>query len=113
MVLYSLYEYISKSRGENLKKCFQKAKILRSDISFEDVFLKTRHLVAHGYVGGDGKTKQRTVEVLKEFLGNSDKLDFYSFNRYNESHVNLINEVLHKAQILIMEYLNKKLKISS
>lgn len=72
----------------------------------------TRHLVAHGFAGGNGNDEKKTAEILKEFLGKSDKLGRYTLDRYNESHINLINNVVNESQVIIEKYLKKLIGIS-
>ena len=111
VTLYSLYEYINKTKGGNLVKSFEKAKNLGSN-NLEKVLRSTRHLVAHGFAGGNGTDEKKTAEILKEFLGKSDKLGRYTLDRYNESHINLINNVINESQVIIEQYLKKLIGIS-
>jgi len=111
VTLYSLYEYINKTKGGNLVKSFEKAKNLGSN-NLEKVLRSTRNLVAHGFAGGNGTDEKKTAEILKEFLGKSDKLGRYTFDRYNESHINLINDVINESQVIIIQYLKKLIGIS-
>ncbi|BBC22618.1 hypothetical protein [Pseudanabaena sp. ABRG5-3] len=112
VTLYSLFEYIGKTKGSNLSQSFEKVKKLGSNTNLEKVLRSTRHLVAHGFAGGKSIQEMKTGEILKEFLGDTaDTSGHYAFDRYNESHLNLINEVIYEVQILIMRYLQKKLII--
>lgn len=99
VTLYSLYEYINKTSGNCLEQLF-KGKGL------EKKFKNTRHFAAHGKVEG-----QELKEVLENFLGVSP-IGFYSFDRYNPSHVNLINEVIGEAQPIIQQYLRGELGLN-
>ena len=45
------------------------------------------------------------VAPLENFLGKK----FYSFDRCNPSHINLINEVISEDQPMIQKYLRKEL----
>ena len=65
------------------------------------------NLVAHGSVN-----RKKTVEVLQELLGGSNKSKTYKFDRYNESHINLINDVINESQVIIVQYLKKLIGIS-
>ncbi|MFN9018711.1 MAG: hypothetical protein ACK5XC_07580 [Pseudanabaena sp.] len=99
VTLYSLYEYINKTSGNRLKELF-------TNKGLEKKFRNTRNFAAHGKVEG-----QELKEVLENFLGVSP-IGFYSFDRYNPSHVNLINEVIGEAQPIIQQYLRGELGLN-
>ncbi|PZO41519.1 MAG: hypothetical protein DCF19_09995 [Pseudanabaena frigida] len=99
VTLYSLYEYINKTSENRLKELF-------TNKGLEKKFRNTRNFAAHGKVEG-----QELKEVLENFLGVSP-IGFYSFDRYNPSHVNLINEVIGEAQPIIQKYLRGELGLN-
>jgi hypothetical protein len=109
VTLYSLYEYISKNKGGKVFN--EETKKLGSNTNLEKVFSSTRHLVAHGFAGGKSNDQKKTAEVLKEFLGKPDVLGRYTLDRYNESHINLINDVINESQAIIIQYLKKLIGI--
>lgn len=113
VTLYSLFEYIDGTKGRKLAESFEKAKKLDSNTSLKKVFSSTRHLVAHGFAGGKRNDEKKTAEILKEFLGESDKSGRYTLDRYNESHINLINDVINESQIIIWQYLKRLIGIST
>ena len=94
-----MYEYINKTSGNRLKELF-------TNKGLEKKFRNTRNFAAHGKVEG-----QELKEVLENFLGVSP-IGFYSFDRYNPSHVNLINEVIGEAQPIIQQYLRGELGLN-
>lgn len=112
VTLYSLFEYIDETKGRKLAESFEKVKKLGSNTSLKKVFSSTRHLVAHGFAGGKrNNDEKKTAEILKEFLGESDKSGRYKLDRYKESHINLINDVINESQITIWYYLKRLIGI--
>ncbi len=112
ITLFSLYEYIKESQpsDKRLERAFTKHKKIESNFNLEEKFRNARHLVAHGFAGGKGiKHKENTTKILEEFLGFSPS-GSYSFDRYNPSHINLINEVIGEAQTIIHNYFREELK---
>ena len=109
VTLCSLYEFIKDTR-KDIVEHFKAGKKLSSNTNFEEVFRNTRNLVAHGYVGGENHKK--TAKILQELLGESNKEKTYKFDRYNESHINLINDVINVSQVIIEQYLKKLIGIS-
>jgi hypothetical protein len=103
ITLCSLYEFIEYTR-KDIVEHFKAANELSSNTNFEEVFKNTRNLIAHGYVN-----RKKTAEILQEILGESNKSETYKFDRYNESHINLINDVINVSQVIIFEYLKKLL----
>ena len=106
VALCSLYEFIEYTR-KDIVGHFKVVNKLSSYYNFEEAFTSTRNLVAHGYVD-----RKKTVEVLQELLGQSNKSKIYEFDRYNESHINLINDVINESQVIIIQYLKKLIEIS-
>lgn len=109
VTLYSLHEYINKTKGGKVFN--EETKKFGSNTNLEKVFSSTRHLVAHGFAGGKSNDQKNTAEVLKEFLGKPDVLGRYTLDRYNESHINLINDVINESQAIIIQYLKKLIGI--
>jgi len=120
--LYCLYEYIAEDReNENFTELFgvnifgksTKIKIKQGSesylpITFFDKFKHTRNFVSHGFV-----SVPKTLDTLKQFLkssSNEEGISRLSFDRYNESHINLVNDVIGEAQNLIQKYLREDLK---
>ncbi|GBO53094.1 hypothetical protein APA_1002 [Pseudanabaena sp. lw0831] len=99
ITLYSLYEYINKNSSQYLENLFKQQGI-------EERFRFTRNFAAHGTVG----ERQNVKNFLKDSLGESQQ-DFYSFDRYNQSHINLINHVISEYQVIIHDYLKEQLGI--
>lgn len=114
MNLYSLYEYISEINAsiKNLfneeidgKSIEQNGNIER--ITFSKKFKSVRDLVAHGSLHG-----RQTLLILKQFLASYSRDNLLSFSRYNSEHINLVNEVIHESQFLILKYLKETVGIS-
>ena len=99
ITLYSLYEYINKTSSNDLENLFKQQEI-------EERFRFTRNFAAHGTVG----ERLNVKNFLKNSLGESQQ-DFYSFDRYNQSHINLINHVISEYQVIIHDYLKEQLGI--
>lgn len=111
ITLFALYEYIKESKPscKRLERALIKNKKVGYTANLEEKFRNTRHLVAHGFAGGnDSKQKVNTTKILEEFLGVSTS-GSYSFERYNPSHINLINEVIGEVQPVIQKYLREEL----
>lgn len=106
--LFSLYEFIKESKVD-IVGYLKATNKLGSNTNLEEVFRNTRNFVAHGYAGG--KDHPQTAKILQEFLGKSNKSKTYKFDRYNESHINLINDVINESQVIIVQYLKNLIRI--
>ncbi|OYQ67235.1 hypothetical protein B9G53_02475 [Pseudanabaena sp. SR411] len=114
MNLYSLYEYISEINA-SIKSLFNKeieGKSIEQNgnikkITFSKKFKNARNFVAHGSLHGI-----ETLLVLKQFLPSDSGGNSLSFSRYNSEHINLLNEVIHESQFLILKYLKETVGIS-
>ncbi len=114
MTLYALYEYISEMDASiidlfkmeiNGKSIEQNGRV--EAIIFSKKFKSVRDLVAHGALHGS-----QTLLILKQFLESYSGGNSLSFSRYNSEHINLLNEVIHESQFLILKYLKQRLGIS-
>jgi hypothetical protein len=135
--LYCLYEYIAEGgKNENFTSLFginifgkstkkHKGKPISKEIdgrsvkteqggesylptTFLDKFKRTRDFVSHGFV-----SNQTTLNILKQFLkssSNEEEVNRLSFDRYDESHINLVSDVIGEAQNIIQKYLREDLK---
>ena len=104
--LFSLYEFIKEAQVD-IVGYLEATNKLGCNTNLEEALEITRNLVAHGYVN-----RKKTVEVLQELLGQSNKSNTYKFDRYNESHIKLINDVINESQVIIVQYLKKLIGIS-
>ena len=110
--LWTLYEYIEKNNDIEQYAEFNieiVGKSIELNGRFEgftvlDKFKSTRHFVAHGSL-----TRPKTLGILKLFLSINSSDNLPLFDRYNQSHINLINEVIGEAQPIIQQYLRGKL----
>ncbi|MCX5935989.1 MAG: hypothetical protein NTU99_14655, partial [Pseudanabaena sp. LacPavin_0818_WC45_MAG_42_6] len=115
ITLWTLYEYIEKYNDIKQYGEFNieiAGKSIEVNGRFEgftilDKFTSTRHFVAHGSL-----TRQKTLGILKLFLkiNSSDNLPL--FDRYNSSHISLINEVIGEVQPIIQQYLRRELGLN-
>lgn len=115
ITLWTLYEYIEKYNDIKQYGEFNieiAGKSIEVNGRFEgftilDKFKSTRHFVAHGSL-----TRQKTLGILKLFLriNSSDNLPL--FDRYNSSHISLINEVIGEVQPIIQQYLRRELGLN-
>jgi len=118
ITLYSLYEYICEG-NEDFAALFNieidgkfkgvKRKNIPSELvklTFIDKFKSARDFIAHGVLHSNP-----TLEALKQFLGSISGKKTLAFDRYNPSHINLINEVIDEAQTIIHNYLREELRI--
>ena len=104
--LFSLYEFIKEAKVDIVRHLKATNK-LGCNTNLEEALESTRNFVAHGSVN-----RKKTVEVLQELLVGSNKSKTYKFDRYNESHINLINDVINESQVIIVQYLKKLIGIS-
>jgi len=122
LTVSSLYEYIKETSDKHLDSQFNEARIgiigkekvgkknfQDKELTFKDKFICTRNLVAHGLV--DEYTTVYNLEKIVKIapLESTSGKKFYSFDRYNPSHINLINEVISEVQPMIQKYLRKEL----
>jgi len=123
ITLSSLYEYVNETSGKHLESLFNERTIGKigkervgkrnfrdKQLTFKDKFICTRNLVAHGLV--DEYTNVYNLEKIVEIapLESDSGKKFYSFDRYNPSYINLINEVIGEAQTIIQKYLRQKIR---
>ena len=123
LTVSSLYEYIKETSDNHLDLRFNEIKIGKigkekvgkknfqdKELTFKDKFICTRNLAAHGLA--DEYTTVYNLEQILEIAPPETSTSgkrFYSFNRYNTSHINLINEVIGEAQPIIQQYLREEL----
>ncbi|PZO42134.1 MAG: hypothetical protein DCF19_07775 [Pseudanabaena frigida] len=111
--LFSLHEYINEY-DEFFKLLFNteiagKSIVVNGSIvklKFFDKFKCARDFVAHSFLHG-----AKTLDTLKQFLKSDSSGNLLLFNRYNQDHINLINEVIGEAQTIIQRYLREQLGV--
>ena len=125
LTVFSLYEYIKETSDRRLDDQFNEIKIGKigkekvgkkniqdKELTFKDKFICTRNLVAHGLVH-----EYTTVYNLEQILRiapietSTSGKKFYSFDRNNHDHINLINEVIGEVQPIIQKYLSEELEL--
>jgi len=118
ITFYTLYEYIYEGnkpfealfsmdidgKFKEVKRKSASPELVK--LTFIDKFKATRDFIAHGILHG-----KPTLDILEQFLGSSSGEKALTFDRYNQSHINLINEVISEAQTVILNYLREELGV--